>query len=273
MKLKEPLIPKDWSELQQFLFQDTYNRDIDRIRSPYLYRGLSDKRYRLKTSLIRLGGDYGQLEPHLLRNFKKYAFRSDKPNNTDWDWLAVAQHHGLPTRLLDWTYSPFAALHFATANIETFHLDGVIWALRYESLNQYLPERLRLQLESVGSNSFTTDMLSSVYDNLAQLSEEQDDFVVPFEPPSLDSRIVNQYAIFTFMSNARSMLNEWLQDKPDLYFRICIPAAMKWEVRDKLDQLNINERVLFPGYEGLSKWLKRHYSPKGNTGQGRHKSV
>lgn len=263
MKLKDPLTPSSWSELQEFLFRDTYNKGIDRIRSPYLYRGLSDQSYQLKTSLIRLGGKYKELEPHLLRNFKKYSFRSDILNNTDWDWLAVAQHHGLPTRLLDWTYSPYAALHFATANIENFHIDGVIWALHYESLIQYLPQRLRRQLERVGSNSFTTDMLSSVYDNLEELSDEQEDFVVPFEPPSLDARIVNQYAIFTFMSDANSMLNEWLEDKPDLYFRVYIPAGLKWEIRDKLDQVNINERVLFPGYEGLSKWLKRHYSPKG----------
>jgi len=43
--------------------------------------------------------------------------------------------------------------------------------------------------------------------------------------------------------------------------KIIIPASLKWEVRDKLDQANINERVLFPGLDGLSRWLKRHYSP------------
>ncbi|MFW5706081.1 MAG: FRG domain-containing protein, partial [Bacteroidota bacterium] len=95
------------------------------------------------------------------------------------------------------------------------------------------------------------------------LSMEKSDFIVAFESPSLDSRIVNQYAIFTFMAHARSLLDKWLLDKPSLYFRIRIPAGMKWEVRDKLDQLNINERVLFPGFDGLSKWLKRHYAPKG----------
>ena len=156
MNLKSPHTPRDWSELQEMLFRDSYNQEIDRIRSPFIYRGLSDISYELKTSLIRLGGPYERLEFHLLRNFKKYAFNPQVTTSTDWDWLALAQHHGLPTRLLDWTYSPFAALHFATANIENYHIDGVIWALRYESLINYLPQRLRHKLESVGSNSFTT---------------------------------------------------------------------------------------------------------------------
>jgi hypothetical protein len=64
------------------------------------------------------------------------------------------------------------------------------------------------------------------------------------------------------MSHATSLLEDWLVDKPELYFRIRIPARMKWEIRDKLDQSNITERVLFPGLDGLARWLKRHYQPK-----------
>jgi hypothetical protein len=262
MALKKEIIPSSWNELQDMLFTDSFNEKIGRVRSPYIYRGLSKFDYELETSLTRMDGEYKKVEFHLLRNFKKYAFRADTTQNTDWEWLAQAQHHGLPTRLLDWTYSPNVALHFATAEIEKFDRDGIIWALNYEEIKKYLPEKLKNILSGVGSNSFTTEMLDEAYANINELSKEKADFVVAFEPPSLDYRIVNQYAIFTFMSHAKSVLNNWLDDKPELYFRIRIPAGMKWEIRDKLDQVNVNERVLFPGLDGLSTWLKRHYSPK-----------
>jgi hypothetical protein len=45
-----------------------------------------------------------------------------------------------------------------------------------------------------------------------------------------------------------------------LYKKIIIPAELKWEIRDKMDQANITERVLFPGLDGLSQWLRRHYA-------------
>ena len=57
-------------------------------------------------------------------------------------------------------------------------------------------------------------------------------------------------------------LDDWLNRHPQLWRQIIIPAELKWEIRDKLDQANITERVLLPGLDGLSCWLKRHYSPK-----------
>jgi hypothetical protein len=64
------------------------------------------------------------------------------------------------------------------------------------------------------------------------------------------------------MSRPEAALVDWLDDHPDLSRKLVIPADLKWEVRDKLDQANVTERVLFPGLDGLSQWLARHYRPR-----------
>ena len=252
-----------WSHLQEELFADAWNAELGRFRSRYAFRGLSDRAYRLETTLIRLGGDYQALEHHLLRNFKKYARRNVVEQDSVWHWLSVAQHYGLPTRLLDWTYSPYVALHFATANIERFDVDGAIWAVNYLKTHQQLPQRLRDKLDEEGANVFTVEMLSETVSSLRELTIlGMDDFALFFEPPSIDDRITNQYGFFSVMPNATAALDEWLGRHAELWRRIIIPARLKWEIRDKLDQANITERVLFPGLDGLSSWLKRQYSPK-----------
>ncbi|NLJ27317.1 MAG: FRG domain-containing protein [Deltaproteobacteria bacterium] len=252
-----------WNELQSQLFADSWNSELGRFRSRYAFRGLSDAHYHLETTLIRLGGNYADLERHLLRNFKKYAHRNVVKGDSIWHWLSVAQHYGLPTRLLDWTYSPFIAMHFATANIEKFNLDGAIWAVNYVKTHQLLPDKLRYKLEQEGANVFTVEMLSESVKSLEELAKlTSDHFTLFFEPPSIDDRIINQFAFCSVMSDSTKAMDEWLENHPELWIKIIIPAELKWEIRDKLDQANITERVLFPGLDGLSHWLKRHYSPK-----------
>ena len=70
-----------------------------------------------------------------------------------------------------------------------------------------------------------------------------------------------QHALFSLTRTPTSTLDQWLQDHPDAYRRITVPAASKPEIRDKLDQANINERVLHGGLDGLCHWLTRYYTP------------
>lgn len=253
----------NWNELNEQLYGDSFNPQIGRIRSPFAFRGVSSADYPLTTSLSRLGGAYGQMEQHLLRNFRKYARRGDVQTDSVWNWLAVAQHHGLPTRLLDWTFSPQVAMHFATARLREFERDAVIWTVDFVRAHALLPRPLREEMESEAADVFTVEMLARRAATLEEFDALDDEpFALFFEPPSLDDRIVNQFALFSVMSCPETHLEEWLKSHPDLVRRIVIPAELKWEVRDKLDQANVTERVLFPGLDGLSAWLKRYYSPR-----------
>lgn len=254
---------ESWPELHERLFEDSWRESLGRHRSNFAYRGRALASEGLETSLQRLGGEPASLEAPLIRSFRKYARRGDVPYDSAWNWLALAQHHGLPSRLLDWTFSPYVALHFATTQLLRFDQDGVVWTIDYVRAHELLPESLRMVLRDEGANVFTAEMLDRVArgrNELDQLAED-DDFVLFLEPPSLDERIVNQYALFSLMSSPDASLDAW-SEQQDIVRKLVVPAELKWEVRDKLDQANITERVLFPGLDGLSLWLRRYYLPR-----------
>jgi len=255
--------PSTWSELHEALYENSWSEPLGRFRADIAFRGRGDAQEDLRTSLMRLGGEAGSLETHLLRAFRKYAARGDVPVDSLWNWLALGQHHGLPTRLLDWTYSPYVALHFVTSALRHYDRDGAVWCVDFVQVHRLAPTELRRALEREGANVFTTEMLDRVARDLAAFEDVgSEPFVVFVEPPSFDERIVNQYALFSLMSRPDGSLDEWVAAHGDLARRIVIPTELKWEVRDKLDQANVTERVLFPGLDGLSSWLSRHYRPR-----------
>lgn len=254
---------RSWNDILDALYAGSWNPALERFRSPFAFRGLSSSAHSLSSSLVRLAGDgdIRKLELALLRNFRKYAVTEGEHADSIWDWLALGQHRGLPTRLLDWTYSPLVALHFATELPEHFNRDGVVWCVNFVEANKRLPQRLRRIMNREGSETLTVDMLS-VFGELRDFDAlARDPFLVFLEPPAIDRRILNQFALFSLMSNPRAQIDTWLAQHPDLCRRVVVPAALKWEIRDKLDQANVNERILFPDLDGLSRWLTRYYMP------------
>ena len=257
-------VARSFEHALELLYQDTWNSAIWRHRSNEVFRGLSDQDYHLASSLQRLGGKYAELERHLMRNFRKYAGLHEAAfDYSDWQWLTLAQHHGLPTRLLDWTMSPLVALHFATWSINRYDVDGVVWCVNLPLAHGLLPIDLRSELIEQGAHAFTVPMLEKATPDLGSFDQlrRHGEFPVFLEPPSLDSRIVNQYALMSVMPGAACDLGAWCERQPTLVRRVIIPRSIKWEIRDKLDQANVTERVLFPGLDGLAQWLRRHYSP------------
>ncbi len=263
----EEIRAEGWDHLNECLYAGSWKEPLGRWRSDFAFRGMSDAAADLATSLQRLQGDVRRKEMHLLRNFRKYASRHAVDTDSTWDWLGLAQHHGLPTRLLDWTFSPLVAMHFATADLAAYDRDGVIWMVDFKKIHAVTPPQLRQALDAEEADVFTTEMLAGVCDTLRKFDNLSSEvFALFFEPPSMDQRIVNQFALFSMLSDPTHRMDVWLEDHRELCRKIIIPHALKWEVRDKLDQANITERVLFPGLDGLSRWLTRYYSPRERGG-------
>jgi hypothetical protein len=161
------------------------------------------------------------------------------------------------------SYTPLERHLLATVNLERYDRDGVVWIVDSVAAHAELPGVARAVIAEAGAKVFTTELLSAVAGDLAafdRLSAEP--FVAFFEPPSLDQRIVNQWALFSVASDPALSLDRWLARRPDLCTRLVVAASAKWEIRDKLDLANVSERLLFPGLDGLCRTLARHYSPK-----------
>jgi hypothetical protein len=213
---------ESWNDLQTYLF-DVYESDKDRFRSKYAYRGVSDKNYGLQTSLQRIGRKPSDVETHLIRNFQKYSPINtlvDDYNNI-WNWISLGQHHGLPTRFLDWTFSPNVALHFMTDDISTFGKDGIIWVVDFVEIKNHIPADLQIKLTNQNTLSFTSvELKKYIGDSILDIENYTNingDALLFFEPPSIDDRIVNQFALFSFTLNPNTDKLKWLEQFPHLY--------------------------------------------------------
>lgn len=261
---------KSWADLVDALHREplVIKAAGGHRRSPYIFRGMADATWSLDTSLHRLTSP-ARVELPLLRSFRKYAAAGTFMRNTDWEVLAVAQHNGLPTRVLDWTAAPLIAVHFATFEQEHFDKDGVVWCIHASIWRDaLLPATWRARLRRQLAWVFDVPLLERTWPTLETFdatAARHGDRLLLVEPPSLDARIANQFGIVSIMNGQEARHDSYLRSQtiahPGLLKRVIIDRNAKREIRDMLDQNNITERMLFPGLPGLSAWLKRYYGP------------
>jgi hypothetical protein len=203
----------------------------------FVFRGVTDV---VKHQLIpSVGRDWKEgtfplldLERELLSEFKlrSLPWLSQFRPVQDWDWLMLAQHHGVPTRLLDWTTNPLVALFFACRGDEK--VNGAVYVARKESLH-------RLE----------TDIRHSDVPKV-----EEDYYIVP---PHISARIPAQAACFTVSKEPA---------KPfACHHRLCrvvVEAAVKSSLLQRVARCGMTEAALFPGLDGLGRELKQRADQK-----------
>lgn len=257
------VVIRSFNELQAEVFTDVWNPSLRRYRDNRVYRGVADKTWGMTPSLNRACPHDLTLEKQMLRSFKKYGYADLLQVNSFWQMLAMAQQFGLPTRLLDWTYSPLVAAHFATQDVDAYDRDGAIWCAEVERINGQLPKMLRQMLEKERGTIFTMEMLDHIGDSFEKLSELSDaPYAFFFEPASAVNRIANQYALFSLTTDA-SLTIDRLPLMDGCFKKLVIPKEVKLEIRDKLDYINISERMIYPGLDGICRWITRRYSDLG----------
>jgi len=235
-----------------------------RYRDNTIYRGAADQSWDLIPSLNRVCSHDLSLESHVFRQFRKYGYTELAEYAGFWSLLPVAQHHGLPTRLLDWTYSPMVAAHFATENTDFYDRDGVIWCLDIKAFRSYMPNMLQEKLSATGSSIFTIGMLEKLVPSFeAMKAMSHEPYAIFFEPSSMIDRIVNQYALFSVVSDSSVLISDLIEKHAIECRKIIIPKEVKLEIRDKLDYINISERMIYPGLDGVCRWITRRYSALG----------
>ena len=177
--------------------------------------------------------------------------------------MVIAQHHGIPTRCLDFSLSPLIALHFSLTE-NTKGDNAAVWAINHGLLHKnLLPRKYKCILDKYEAVSFTVDMLEELKISIDDYNQDMSGKSIIFlEPPSIDLRIINQFSHFAVIPDALDPLDSFL-DKlsfEDAVYKFIIPNDKIDFFRRQLDYMNITERILFPGLDGISSYLKRRYA-------------
>ena len=167
----------------------------------------------------------------------------------DWEWLAFAQHYGLPTRLLDWTKNPLAAAYFAVAgSLSDESHDSYVFVLRSDKLESGHLDMIDL------ANTPTS----------SPLEWSKDRGVARYIPAILDARMACQQSVFT----VADPLEPFLAMAAERLDRIAIDGKSRRFIRHQLHRLGVNRATLFPDVSSLAEnlmWVWEDYRVRRHT--------
>lgn len=233
------------------------NGSLRRFGKRPAWRGHSNAEWEIKPEVFRKIGKNEYDESYLINTFKTQALSRHRkcPNADDYvGWLVLARHYGLPTRILDWSWSPLVAFYFAIQdNDQTNGKDGCLWALAAGKMNEAQSgQNAMFTPNSKDIQRFAKAAYGSVASEyLAKHSKHQS---LAFVAPEIDLRVTVQQSVFTIHVDGTDLAK--IDDCADWLTKFTIPHDKKGSLRKDLDRLGIQKAALFPDLGSLAEQLK-----------------
>ena len=209
-----------------------------------------------------------RIEGGLLRRFKRqcHHYTMAVPDDDNiMEWLALMQHYGAPTRLLDWTYSFWVAVYFAVEDAEK---ECAVWALDSSWVRQRVRAKLGKISNLIDSEYGGTDPNVTSKETFRAAFQSNKKFVFPINPYRLNERLVIQQGLFLcpgdVSSSFEANLEALAQDnggKKDfsgslIKYTIKNDSQLRKQITQRLQRMNMNRATLFPGLDGFSQSLE-----------------
>jgi hypothetical protein len=217
-----------------------------------VFRGQAAADWELVPALLRNGPFDKSVEDRLLQEFQQRSrpFLRQPPLGR-LQWMALAQHHGLPTRLLDWSESSLVALFFALQEHERIdgtrrppmRDDACVWLLNRNELHRRAGLPKTIVLLDAAEREWPSELVALV--------EAERDGVVVFTPAHVSSRMPVQKAAFTLFGNAPHVLEQLRGDRA-LLAQLVVPRSRARDLRSELAVAGITRSTLFPDLDGIA---------------------
>ena len=167
-------------------------------------------------------------------------------------WMSLAQHHRLPTRLLDWTESLITAIHFATVEAIRADADAQLWMLSPTLLNAFQGDRRR-EIHT------PTDQVVTEIARIAFTGDscEPPCRCIAFKPKEIATRMLVQQTDFTLHGVDEPL--EALNGAQSYLRKVTIPQESLASIHKVLQGSGMTEIALFPDLDALADWLKAYY--------------
>jgi hypothetical protein len=255
-------------------FTDFLTKVDKKVNKGWMFRGQQSATWPLAHRFERacdrldvLAEKRNQIEHNMIREFRRQLHHyttTVPPQEAVCESLAIMQHHGAPTRLLDFTYSPYIAAYFAFELAEPNSLVA-IWAVDFESLAEHLKDISEDLYKDYHDYRYDRENKESLFKNI--FIDNPETFVLSVNPFRLNERLTYQRGVFLCPSNVTSSLMDnlytYLKNIKQLsksVIKYTIPTGQKnlntIEALEKLDSMNISATALFPTLDGFAKSLE-----------------